>query len=178
MTEEKLPCRKTRGKPLIVLLQKRDYARQRSVENSPVMSPMAPGCWEAVGERRPSSSSDWSSSYTSMTRPLTGRNSDSSCELRTSILDQEEEEEEREGRSLLRLVCRRRDSSADTSRDIDDIEDLELDGEAEEDNCDSGDCEEETDRRSGTVPSPDLAYCSMEGRVLSPELPAPHHLPN
>ena len=173
MAEERLSCRRTRANPLIVLLQKRDYARQKSMEGELALlsrSPGSPGSL-AWGERRPSSDFEWSSSYTSMTRPLRGRNSDSSCQPRTSILDQEEkaedEREEREELSLLRFLCRRRSSSADTSRDIDDIEDLELDVEAEDEICDSDECEEETDRESGMVSSPDLAYCSMEDRAAS-----------
>ena len=84
------------------------------------------------------------------------------------------------------MGTRRRDSSADTSRDIEDIEDLELDMEEEQeeeekaasDICDNeadGEDEDErlelTDRRlTGTMTSPDLAYCSMEGRLLTPDL--------
>ena len=161
-----MSCRKTRVNPLIVVLQKglytaakRDYVRQKSLDSDLAMisvSPVSPGSF-SWWERRVSSSSDWSSSFTSWTRPL-GRTSGSSCQQRTSILDMEEEREEREGRegrSLVRMECRRRDSSADTSRDIDDIEDLELDG--EEDICDSGeaDHQEDTERLSGTVSSPD-----------------------
>ena len=158
MTEEKISSRKTRVNPLILVLQKGLY-RQKSLDSDLALisvSPVSPGSF-SWWERRPSSSSDWSSSFTSWTRPL-GRTSASSCQPRTSILDEEEEEEGREGRSLVRVECRRRDSSADTSRDIEDIEDLELDEEEEEDICDSGegDDQEDTERESETVSSPDL----------------------
>ena len=73
----------------------------------------------------------------------------------------------REGRKLRRIdskLSRRRDSSADTCKDIDDIEDLELDDE-QEDIDTNEDIEEECDdkRLRGFTISPDLAYCSMEG---------------
>ena len=202
MTEEKVTCRKTRGNPLLVLLQKGLYtaARQRSLDGelglisvSPVVSPVSLGWW---GERRLSNSSDLqTSSLTSWTRPIRELRDNSRCEQRTSILDLDSvwdcELNTREGRSLLRLeasLARRRDSSADTSRDIEDIEDLELDiedqdedheEEDEDDICDkkTGDMEEEdpvvelSDRRlTGTVTSPDLAYCSMEGSRITPDL--------
>ena len=78
---------------------------------------------------------------------------------------------------------RRRDSSADTSKDIEDIEDLELDDnddkfsdkndieDGRDDDYESTDifsCDIETrDKRlHGLMSSPDLAYCSMEVGVL------------
>ena len=140
-----MTCRKSRGNPLLVLLQKGLYtaARQRSLEGelamisvSPVVSPGSPGWW---GERRLSTSSDLqSSSLTSWTRPVRELQDNSRCEQRTSVLDLDCEVWDcdlntREGRSLLRMEARRRDSSADTSRDIEDIEDLELDLEDFED---------------------------------------------
>ena len=191
-----MTCRKPRGNPLLVLLQKGLYtaARQRSLEGevamisvSPVVSPGSPGWW---GEGRPSSSSDLlSSSLTSWTRPVRELRDNSRCEQRTSVLDLADsvwdcDLNTREGRSLLRLHTRRRDSSADTSRDIEDIEDLELDLEDEEeeeeyeDICDKEAGGEEEDaglklsegRLTGTVTSPDLAYCSMEARLTTPDL--------
>ena len=168
MTEEKHTSRKTRVNPLIVFLQKGLYKGTRRDGELALASgsPVSLGSRSFWGERRPSASSDWSSSFTSWTRPLRGRNTDSSCQQRTSILDQEEEKGRR---SLASLECRTRDSSADTQRDIEDIEDFELDCEDEDVICDSGaDAgQEETERESGTVSSPDLAYCSMEGRGLS-----------
>ena len=78
---------------------------------------------------------------------------------------------------------RRRDSSADTSKDIEDIEDLELDDNDDKfsdkndiedgrdddyENTDIFSCDIETrDKRlHGLMSSPDLAYCSMEVGVL------------
>ena len=196
-----MTCRKTRGNPLLVLLQKGLYtaARQRSLDGelglisvSPVVSPVSPGWWD---ERRLSTSSDLqSSSLTSWTRPIRELRDNSRCEQRTSILDLDSvwdcDLNTREGRSLLRLeasLARRRTSSADTSRDIEDIEDLELDiedqdedqeDEEDEDICDKEAGGEEDDpvvelsdrRLTGTVTSPDLAYCSMEGRLTTPDL--------
>ena len=84
----------------------------------------------------------------------------------------------REGRKLRRLeskLSRRRDSSADTSKDIDDIEDLELDEEEVEaetecvflDSVEMAEVavpsEAEDKRLRGFMTSPDLAYCSMDG---------------
>ena len=77
----------------------------------------------------------------------------------------------REGRKLGRVdsnSSRRRDSSADTCKDIDDIEDLELDeDEAEcfdEDIKDKDNIKVCDDKKlRGFTISPDLAYCSMEG---------------
>ena len=157
MTEEKLTCRKARGNPLLVLLQRGLYtaAKQRSLEIS--VSPVSPGSPRWWGERGPSSSSDLlSSSFSSCTRPVRELQENSGCEQRTSVLDLEslwdsDHLSTREGRALLRMEHRRRDSSADTSRDIEDFEDLELDSEKEEEDeeeediCDKEACVEEED---------------------------------
>ena len=190
-------CRKARGNPLLVLLQKGLYtaARQRSLDGSPAMisaspvvSPGSPGWWGPGG---PSTSSELqSSSCSSWTGPVRERNKNSRCEQRTSVLELDWscwDSEHHSSRALLRLENRRRDSSADTSRDIEDFEDLELDSEQEEeeeeDICDKeADYEEEdaglelSERRltspvtspmTSPVTSPDLAYCSMEGEELT-----------
>ena len=77
----------------------------------------------------------------------------------------------REGRKLRGVDSKssiRRDSSADTCKDIDDIEDLELDEDQEEyfdemikDEDKKKVCPDKKLR--GFTISPDLAYCSMEG---------------
>ena len=184
-------CRKARGDPLLVILQKGLYtaARQRSLDSSlamvsasPVVSPGSPGWWG------PSTSSDLqTSSCSSWTGPVRERSKNSRCEQRTSVLELDWscwDSEHHSSRALLRLENRRRDSSADTSRDIEDFEDLELDSELEEeeeeDICDKeADYEEEdaglelSERRlTSPMTSPDLAYCSMEGegRLLTSEL--------
>ena len=139
MTEEKVGCRKARGDPLLVILQKGLYtaARQRSLDSSlamvsasPVVSPGSPGWWG------PSTSSDLqTSSCSSWTGPVRERSKNSRCEQRTSVLELDWscwDSEHHSSRALLRLENRRRDSSADTSRDIEDFEDLELDSELEE----------------------------------------------
>jgi len=132
-----------------------------------------------------STGSNWSSSWTSWTQPHCGGNKISmdSCQPNTSIFDNDDvfnsSHKSREGRKLIRMdskLFRRRDSSADTCKDIDDIEDLELDDDDEEDetcqfieneedvditNCDSDGIKDK--RLSGFMSSPDLAYCSMDG---------------
>jgi len=140
--------------------------------------------------RRPSNSS-FSSSYTSWTKPIAGQKiSDSFCPA-SSILDKDDQNYsclERSGvgihedldscdrsrRKLKRMGSKRlrRNSSADTSKDIEDIDDFELDV------LDEGgltndeeivftvykDIEDVKDKRlSGTMSSPDLAYGSMNG---------------
>ena len=65
---------------------------------------------------------------------------------------------------------RRRDSSADTCKDIEDIEDFELDladeetteddNDGEKDNCDDEPDNCKSARGSEFLQSPDLAYCS------------------
>ena len=75
-------------------------------------------------------------------------------------------------------VYRRRDSSADTSKDIDGIEDLELDDDQEEHESSPrpfSDADIDRDSVSDDIKelmtdccrtSPDLAYCSMEATAV------------
>ena len=120
--------------------------------------------------RRPSLSI-FSSSYTSWTRPFAGQNvSDSYCPA-SSILDNDDNddiEQEEDGAHNERK--QRRKSSADTCKDIDDIEDFELDAFNECDITDEDDIafsvdepiKEGKDKRlSGVMSSPDMAYGSM-----------------
>lgn len=116
-------------------------------------------------------SSYYSSSYTSWTRPEAGHRISDSCIPNSSILDKDpsckpinrsrsvRRSKKWSGRGLLK-----RDSSADTSKDIDDIEDLELDeGLDELLHDDEDDCNVDAKRSSSTLlmESPDLAYASM-----------------
>merc|ERR1719154_852525 len=140
-----------------------------------------------LSSSRPSASS-FSSSYTSWAKPIVGHKISDSCVPASSILDQDEQgiesdgrlvdvgedKEERTGRRMFRMGSKRlrRASSADTSKDIDDIDDFELDV---FDECDlppeddivftvEEDSEERKDKRlSGVMSSPNLAYGSMNG---------------
>jgi len=110
---------------------------------------------------RRASLGSFSSSYTSWTKPVMGRQQSDSCVPASSILDMAEEE----GRSRrsLRLVLhhRQRDRSADTSKDISEIDDFELD--ILEDFELPHDDEDGRCKTAGwLVVSPDLAYSSME----------------
>ena len=117
-----------------------------------------------------------SSSYTSWTKPIAGNKVSDSCFPASSILDKYEEDVKpgdifHQNRATRKL---RRRSSADTSKDIDDIDDFELDS---FDDCDITDednivftvhetIEEGKDKRlSGIMSSPDLAYGSMNGSL-------------
>ena len=110
---------------------------------------------------RRASLGSFSSSYTSWTKPVMGRQQSDSCVPASSILDMAEEE----GRSRrsLRLVLhhRQRDRSADTSKDISEIDDFELD--ILEDFELPHDDEDSRCKTAGwLVVSPDLAYSSMD----------------
>jgi len=111
--------------------------------------------------RRASLGSTFSSSYTSWTKPVVGRQQSDSCVPASSILDMAEED----GRSRrsVRVVVhhRQRDRSADTSKDISEIDDFELDI-LEDFELPHDD--EEGHRKGGAwlAVSPDLAYSSME----------------
>ena len=79
-------------------------------------------------DRRPSlplsSMSRYSTSYTSWTRPLAGHDNTDSCGPGSDILDEDNNDE---NEALYNVSIHRRKSSADTYKDIDDIEDLEYD---------------------------------------------------
>eukprot|EP00092_Neocalanus_flemingeri_P008225 GFUD01008868.1.p1 GENE.GFUD01008868.1~~GFUD01008868.1.p1 ORF type:complete len:352 (-),score=105.08 GFUD01008868.1:186-1088(-) len=140
-------------------------------------------------QSRQPSLSTFSSSYTSWTKPIAGHKISDSCIPASSILDKDDPDDkydvqqsedldvclrERSRRKLRRIYSKnaRRASSADTSKDIDDIEDFELDV---FDDCDlpheddivftvNEVSEEGKDKRlSGVMSSPDLAYGSMNG---------------
>jgi len=129
---------------------------------------------QSVESRRDSCGSTYySSSYTSWTRPEGGHRVSDSCVPNSSILDREPSIKPALNRS--RSVRRskkssgriKRDSSADTSKDIDDIEDFELDEGLDELEHDDEEGlhhrHEEGNARSSTlVESPDLAYASMQ----------------
>jgi len=112
---------------------------------------------------RRASLGSFSSSYTSWTKPVMGRQQSDSCVPASSILDMADMEEGRSRRSL-RLVLhhhRQRDRSADTSKDISEIDDFELD--ILEDFELPHDDEDGLCKTAGwLVMSPDLAYSSME----------------
>ena len=74
-------------------------------------------------DRRPSLSR-YSSSYTSWTRPVVGQENTDSCDPASNILDNDDNEEVD---VALDLSKHRRKSSADTCKDIEDIEDFEFD---------------------------------------------------
>lgn len=128
--------------------------------------------------RRPSLAS-YSSSYTSWTQPVVGRQQSDSCVPPSSILDMLEEAI-LEGRSRSRPGAqhRTRDRSADTSKDISEIDDFELD--LLEDELELPHDDEDSVKGQGwMVMSPDLAYCSMEPSHHSPPPPPQlyHHSP-
>ena len=78
---------------------------------------------EGLASSRRASLPSLSSSYSSWTAPVVGRQVSDSCVPASSILDMAEEE----ARRSLRRAPRPRDRSADTSKDISEIDDLELD---------------------------------------------------
>jgi len=110
---------------------------------------------------RRASLGSFSSSYTSWTKPVMGRQQSDSCVPASSILDMADMEEGRSRRSLRLVVHRQRDRSADTSKDISEIDDFELD--ILEDFELPHDDEDVRCKTAGwLVVSPDLAYSSME----------------
>lgn len=115
---------------------------------------------------RQASLCSFSSSYTSWTQPVVGRQQSDSCVPASSILDMPEDLAECGNRSRSRsprLPPRQRDRSADTSKDISEIDDFELD--ALEDQFDI-ELPHDDDERNKDYPwkvvSPDLAYSSMD----------------
>jgi hypothetical protein len=113
-----------------------------------------------LSSRRSGSLGSLSSSYTSWTQPVMGRQQSDSCEPASSILDRSPE---CGGPGGLRLgLARPRDRSADTSKDISEIDDFELD-ELDDFELPHDDDEDGVKWPPGWLAaSPDLAYCSME----------------
>ncbi|XP_023340337.1 uncharacterized protein LOC111710468 isoform X2 [Eurytemora carolleeae] len=116
----------------------------------------------------------YTSSYTSWTRPEAGHRISDCCVPNSSILDKDPSisiKPLNRSRSIRKKSSGRlmkRDGSADTSRDIDDIEDFEFDGGVDElvhddEDLPEDDLDRETMKRSSLLllESPDLAYVSM-----------------
>ena len=121
-----------------------------------------------------------SSSYTSWTQPVKGRQQSDSCVPASSILDMLEQELEarsrglsrskRRSRSLGQVMVRVRDRSADTSKDISEIDDFEIDALEDQFEFELPDDDDVEVASSWVVVSPDLAYCSMEPSLQAKDL--------
>jgi len=106
--------------------------------------------------------SSFSSSYTSWTQPLVGKQLSDSCVPSSSILDMAEEilEGEIKNRSSPRLSSPKY-RSANTSKDISEIDDFELDMLEDQFDIELPEDEEDTKEDTWLVVSPDLAYGSL-----------------
>merc|ERR1712112_275383 len=136
--------------------------------SSPRMSTEGPK-WPLSSCSQGTSLTSFSSSYTSWTQPVVGRQQSDSCVPASSILDMPEdcppEVGRRQSRSRSRsprIQPRQRNRSADTSKDISEIDDLELDVLENQFDIELPHDDEERNKNQWKVKSPDLAYSSME----------------